>query len=194
MLEDLLNIWHKFPVIGALRASSWREIDIEYLSLCPVFFFLEGNVFTLREALKILPPDLHLFLHLDLFGGITSDESGLLFMREIFPQIRGIISTRARTLNLAKKAGFFTIFRLFLIDSESLRTGLRIAQEISPDALEILPGIIFPQVRDSIPVENLPPLICGGFIRKKEEVEKIISCGAVAVSTSCWELWKMNRR
>ena len=193
-MEDLLNIWREFSVIGALRTSSWKDINDEELSWCPVFFFLEGNVFTLREALKILPPDLHLFLHLDLFGGIASDESGLLFMRETFPQIRGIISTRSRTLNLARKAGFLTIFRLFLIDSESLRTGLRIAQEISPDALEILPGIIFPQVRDSIPVENLPPLICGGFIRKKEEVEEIISRGAVAVSTSCRELWKMNRR
>ncbi|HXL02868.1 MAG TPA: glycerol-3-phosphate responsive antiterminator [Candidatus Atribacteria bacterium] len=193
-MEDLLNIWREFSVIGALRTSSWKDINDEELSWCPVFFFLEGNVFTLREALKILPPDLHLFLHLDLFGGIASDESGLLFMRETFPQIRGIISTRARTLNLARKAGFLTIFRLFLIDSESLRTGLRIAQEISPDALEILPGIIFPQVRNSIPVEDLPPLICGGFIRKKEEVEEIISRGAVAVSTSCRELWKMNRR
>ena len=68
-MEDLLDIWHKFPVIGALRTSLWKDINGEELSLCPVFFFLEGNIFTLREALKILPSDLHLFLHLDLFGG-----------------------------------------------------------------------------------------------------------------------------
>ncbi len=51
-MEDLLDIWHKFPVIGALRTSLWKDINGEELSLCLIFFFLEGNIFYFARALK----------------------------------------------------------------------------------------------------------------------------------------------
>ncbi|MCX7731182.1 MAG: glycerol-3-phosphate responsive antiterminator, partial [Candidatus Caldatribacterium sp.] len=116
-----------------------------------------------------------------------------LLLRELFPKVRGIISTRARTLALAQRMGFATIFRLFCIDSESLRTGLKVVQEVKPNAVEMLPGIIFPKIRVYIPLEEFPPIICGGFIRKKEEIRSILRSGALAVSTSAKELWRMNR-
>ncbi len=41
-MEDLLDIWHKFPVIGALRTSLWKDINGEELSLCQSFSFWRG--------------------------------------------------------------------------------------------------------------------------------------------------------
>ncbi|MGC8777727.1 MAG: glycerol-3-phosphate responsive antiterminator, partial [Candidatus Caldatribacteriaceae bacterium] len=135
----------------------------------------------------------YLLLHIDLFGGIASDESGLLFIRETFPPVKGIISTRTRTLLWAKKAGFISIFRLFCIDSESLKTGQKVVKEVAPDAVELLPGVIFPKIKKFIPEDTLPPIICGGFIREIDEAREILQSGAVGISTSAKALWTMNR-
>ncbi len=190
-MDDFLIRLRRSPIIGALRASlhSMKEEDF---SLCAVFFLLESNILEVQEFLPHHVTSPFFFLHLDLFGGIASDESGLCFIRNNFPSIRGIISTRARTLALAKKLGFFSILRLFCIDSESLKTGLRIANDLSPDAVELLPGLIFPKIKELIPEGALPPIICGGLIRNQSEVQEILHCGAVAISTSHRELWKMN--
>ncbi|MEN3183760.1 MAG: glycerol-3-phosphate responsive antiterminator, partial [Atribacterota bacterium] len=73
------------------------------------------------------------------------------------------------------------------------RTGLKVVQEVKPTAVEVLPGIIFPRIRSCIPLDGFPPVICGGFIRKRKEVLDILKSGALAVSTSAKELWKINQ-
>lgn len=191
-MERIAQLLRGFPVIGALRSTNAKDLTREDLRLCSVYFFLEGDIFEARKTVAFANDGVSFFLHLDLFGGIAPDESGFLLLQELFPRVQGIISTRARTLALAQRMGFSTIFRLFCIDSESLRTGIRVAQEVRPDAVEILPGIVFPKLRRYIPLESFPPIICGGFIRTKREVLDILRSGALAVSTSSRELWKMN--
>ncbi len=195
-MSVFLESLKKKPIIGALRPSNLDLMVSQKvpLDLCAIFFLLEGNVQNL-EAISSLFKEYRpfLFVHMDLFGGIASDESGLLFLKEKFPAVSGVITTRLRTLTLARKAGFLTIFRLFLIDSESLRTALRVVREVSPDALEILPGVIFPHVSKALPLQELPPLICGGFVRRKSEVIRILRCGARGVSTSYQRMWLLNK-
>lgn len=192
-MEDFVAIVRNSPVIGALRATNVRDLTREDLCLCAVYFLLEGDVLEVRRILELASASAFFFLHVDLFGGIAPDESGFLLLRELFPKVCGIISTRARTLVLAQRMGFATIFRLFCIDSESLRTGLKVIQEVKPSAVEVLPGIIFPKIRAYIPLDAFPPVICGGFIRRRKEVLDILKSGALAVSTSAKELWKINQ-
>ncbi|WP_427365982.1 glycerol-3-phosphate responsive antiterminator [Candidatus Caldatribacterium saccharofermentans] len=181
-----------FPVIGALRSSNTKDLREGDLRLCSVYFILEGDIFEARRIVALADDSVAFFLHLDLFGGIAPDEAGFLLLRELFPRVRGIISTRARTLTLARRMEFITIFRLFCIDSESLRTGLKVIQEVGPDAVEVLPGIVFPKICRFLPLEGFPPVICGGFIRTPKDVRDILKSGALAVSTSAKDLWKMN--
>lgn len=192
-MGDIVAILRGYPVIGSLRSTNVKDLTQEDLHLCSVYFLLEGDIFGIRRILELADGDTSFFLHVDLFGGIAPDESGFLLLRELFPKVQGIISTRARTLALAQRMGFATIFRLFCIDSESLRTGLKMVQEVKPDAVEVLPGIIFPKIRGYIPCNEFPPIICGGFIRKRREVLDILKSGALAVSTSAKELWRMNQ-
>lgn len=192
-MQDFVAMLQGSPIIGALRSANVRDLTREDLHLCAVYFLLEGDIAEVRRIFTLADTEASFFLHVDLFGGIAPDESGFLLLRELFPRIRGIISTRARTLALAQRMGFMTIFRLFCIDSESLRTGLKVIQEVTPTAVEVLPGIVFPKIRAFIPHEGFPPIICGGFIRKRSEVCSILKSGAFAVSTSAKELWKMNR-
>jgi len=67
-----------------------------------------------------------------------------------------------------------------------------VIQEVGPDAVEVLPGIVFPKICRFLPLEGFPPVICGGFIRTPKDVRDILKSGALAVSTSAKDLWKMN--
>jgi len=192
-MEKFFEVLHRAPIIGALRNSFLNDMSEADFTLCQVFFLLESNIVEIENILPRFAGIPYLLLHIDLFGGLASDESGLLFLRKTFPLVKGIISTRTRTLLLAKKAGFISVFRLFCIDSESLRTGLKIAKEVTPDAVELLPGVIFPKIKKFIPEDTLPPIICGGFIREVNEAREILQNGAVGISTSARDLWRMNR-
>ncbi len=191
---DFIKILNEYPVIPALRFEGEKKVDFSSARFGGPCFLLDGNMNTLNEVLrKIEKYFFSIFLHFDLFSGLSSDNDGLLYLKNHFKGIHGIISTRARTLSFAKKQGFMTIFRIFLLDSESLQTGLKVVSQLSPDAIEILPGVIFPIIQELIPVTVLPPLICGGFIRSKKEVMRILQSGATAVSTSSPDLWNIKR-
>ena len=179
-----------YPVIPALRLEWGRKTNLSALRGGGPCFLLDGNINTLNDVLRNLERYFAtIFLHVDLFSGLSPDQDGLAYLRNHFKSVHGIISTRSRALTIAKKQGFKTIFRIFLLDSESLNTGLKVATQLSPDAIEILPGVIFPVVKELIPVKSLPPLICGGFIRSQKEIEQILQAGATAVSTSSPDLW-----
>lgn len=190
----LSRVFREKPVIGAVRSGKLESPKVEALSLCPAVFLLDSSLNHLSGTLEILSLFTSpVFLHIDLCAGLTPDESALFFIKEHFPKIEGIISTRSRTLSMAKKAGFSTVLRLFMIDSESFINGIKVVRRVRPDALELLPGLIFPKVRDLFENSDMPPLICGGFIRTAEEVHEILDAGASAISTSCENLWLLNR-
>ncbi|NLJ37416.1 MAG: glycerol-3-phosphate responsive antiterminator [Candidatus Atribacteria bacterium] len=191
---NFVTLLQAYPVIPALRFEGQKTIDLSPIRWGGPCFLLDGNLNTIHENLeKIEKYFSAFFLHLDLFSGLSPDSDGLIFLKNHIQKINGIISTRSRTISFAKKQGFMTIFRIFLLDSESLNTGLKVASQLSPDAIEILPGIIFPFIRKQIPARNLPPIICGGFIRNNREVKAILQSGAMAVSTSSPDLWTIDR-
>jgi glycerol uptake operon antiterminator len=75
-----------------------------------------------------------------------------------------------------------------------LETGVRTIARAAPDFIEVLPGIIFPDVA-SILQQLLPgPFIAGGFIRDSTEVARIQAAGAVLSSSSFYKLWYNTSR
>jgi len=71
----------------------------------------------------------------------------------------GIVTTKSNLINIAKKEGLIAVQRLFLLDSAALNKDL------------------------------LCPVIAGGLISDKSEIEKLLQRGVLAVSTSKKELW-----
>jgi glycerol uptake operon antiterminator len=55
--------------------------------------------------------------------------------------------------------------------------------------VEILPGIAAPYFIEHIYKELLCPVIAGGLISNKIEIEELFQKGVLAVSTSIKELW-----
>jgi len=184
MLIDKLK---QSPVIAGVRDSN--DVSLVLEKKVNILFLLRGNIFDLIKVKEQLTSSgVLLFAHMELIEGIARDKAGVSFLsRKI--GVDGILTTHTNLIKFAKKEGLIAVQRLFVLDSEALKTGIKVMQSCKPDAVEILPGIILPSLKEDIQSLNFPPIIAGGLIRTYEDVKKIIAVGALAVSTSRKELW-----
>ncbi|QDP41327.1 glycerol-3-phosphate responsive antiterminator [Radiobacillus deserti] len=128
-------------------------------------------------------------IHADLIQGLKADEFGMEFLiRDV--KVDGIISTRGNVIGLAKKHGLLAIQRLFVLDSHALEHNLKIINNVKPDYIEVLPGLIPKIIREVRDSTNLP-VIAGGLIRTEEDVQNAMDGGAEAVTTSNSKLWNL---
>lgn len=178
------------PIIAGLKglgeAHRTREAGIK------VCFYLTGNIFELRELTKACKEQGQMILaHVDLISGIGKDGHGMeVLASEV--GVDGVLTTKGHLITAAQKAGLLGIQRLFMLDSEALKTGLRMLQSSQPDAVEILPALILPFIRERLP-QGLPPIIAGGLVETTEELAKVLKPPVLAVSTSRVELWNYER-
>ena len=61
---------------------------------------------------------------------------------------------------------------------------------VRPDFIEVLPGLM-PKVIRKICRTSRIPIIAGGLITDKEDVVAALSAGAIAVSTTNQDVWRM---
>ncbi|GGD28733.1 glycerol-3-phosphate responsive antiterminator [Pontibacillus salipaludis] len=131
-----------------------------------------------------------ILVHTDLIQGLKNDDYGLEFLfHEVKPH--GVISTRSNVITAAKRHNILAVQRLFLIDSQALDRNVAIMKKTQPDYVEVLPGLI-PSFISEIKEELGIPIIAGGLIRTKEDVQLALTAGAHAVSTSRKELWEIE--
>ena len=154
-------------------------------------FLLGGSILTLPDMMAALRgANKFAFIHLDLCDGLGRDAAAVEWCaRTLHPD--GLISTKAQLLRKAEEQGMLTIHRLFLVDSSSLRGGMRHIAANPPDLIEVLPGLVpkaISQLRDTL---NLP-VIAGGMVTEERDVEQALAAGALAVSSSERGLWRMG--
>ena len=64
-------------------------------------------------------------------------------------------------------------------------------RQADPDAVEILPGLAFPEIVESYRAALSKPVLAGGLIKDGATAATILRAGAVGVSTSDHRLWKL---
>jgi glycerol uptake operon antiterminator len=175
------------PVAAGLRRSA--DVEGALRHGIQVLFILGEDIFALQESVaKAHRQGCLILAHVDLIKGIGRDEAGVRFLaREI--QVDGILTTRANLIGPARREGLIAVQRIFVLDSESLEAGLPTVERAGPDAVEVLPGVILPLIAARLRGAGLPPVIAGGLIRTRAQVDEILAAGAVAVSTSQEALW-----
>lgn len=187
-MQHLNNFFKQHPVIAGLRDD--KDLAKASNSSAIALFVLHGDIFTLPEIVKkARENDKLVFLHIDLVDGIGRDKVGVRFLAEN-NLCDGIVSTKSNIISAAKKEGLMAIQRLFLLDSAALKTGEYLLEKNKPDAVEILPGIAAPYFIEHIKHRVNCPVIAGGLITKREEVEELVDKGVLAVSTSNPQLWE----
>lgn len=156
-------------------------------------FILGGTLSTLAEPVgRLTHRGWRVFCHVDMVKGLSADVDGLAFLAE-FAGPTGIITTHSYTVQLAKKVGLVAIQRIFLVDSQSIQTGITQAKACQPDAVEVLPGLLPRAIRQMVDRIDRP-IIAGGLIINENDARMALAAGATSVSTSERRLWPLNLR
>ncbi|MBQ8207582.1 MAG: glycerol-3-phosphate responsive antiterminator [Clostridia bacterium] len=176
----------KCAVIAAVRSES--ELEEALHSKVQMIFDLCPSILTLHEVVKKAhDADKKILIHLDLAEGIGKDKCGITYAKNI--GIDGIISTRVNIIRSAKELGLFTVQRFFIVDSHSIRTTMDSLRASKADMIEIMPGVVYKVIEELRSLTGVP-IIAGGIIDSREEVEKALGSGASAISTGKKELWE----
>lgn len=185
-MPNIIPTLTQSPIIAAVRTPS--QLSRALLTPVQVIFLLGGDpdtlpalVQTARSAQKLV------FIHMDLVEGFSRDAAGVKWLaRAARPS--GVLSTRAPILRAAADESLLTVLRIFMVDSSSLATGVRMAKSCEPTLIEVMPGLATRAIRrlsDSVG----QPVIAGGMLEAAEDVEAALGAGALAASTSSENLW-----
>lgn len=157
-----------------------------------VAILLGGDINTLEETLKIRRkfPDKCLLVHIDLIDGIGKDASGIRYLKRL--GLEGVVSVKWQLLRYAKENKMLTVQRLFLVDSEAIRTSLKVIKQTSPDAIEIMPATVPKFAIDELHKATSVSIIGGGLLRTEDDVRKALGNGLTSVTSSRRNLWNLH--
>ncbi|MEW8979390.1 MAG: glycerol-3-phosphate responsive antiterminator [Symbiobacterium sp.] len=186
-LADALRV---HPVIASVRDED--RLPEAIASHCRAIFLLSTSIQRLSAVGDaVAAAGKLLFIHLDFIGGLGRDEEALEYLAETARPL-GLITTRTGLVQAARRLGLTPLQRLFLLDSQSLATGIEAARSSRAEVVEVLPGIV-PRAVGAIRAQ-LPHtlIIAGGLVRTPEEVAQALRAGASGVSTSSAALWHLD--
>ncbi|GAV21890.1 glycerol-3-phosphate responsive antiterminator [Carboxydothermus pertinax] len=187
MLIDLIN---QQKVIPAIRTPvDFREVLT--IPSVKIMFLLFGDINSLGDYLRhARSSGKKLIVHFDLIEGLGKDEAAVKYL--VKAGVEGIITTKTSIARQAKKEGIIAIQRLFIIDSEAVRSGLKQLNESKPHGVEILPATVPAKIVQEIKEASRLPVIGGGLIQGEEDLKEALSKGFSAVSTNKTALWYLN--
>ncbi|AUM96549.1 MULTISPECIES: glycerol-3-phosphate responsive antiterminator [Clostridium] len=186
---NLTEVFIENPVIAAVRDEKDLEKALE--SKANIVFVLFGNIINIKSNChKLKEKEKKIFVHVDMIDGLKGDSAGIEYLKECV-ELDGIISTKTSNIKHATQVGLYAIQRIFIIDSLSLKTGIKNILEHRPTAVEVMPGIASKIINKlETKVKNIP-IIAGGLIKEKKDVIESLSAGAVAISTTSWDIWDL---
>ncbi len=186
---EFLQLAQRYPVAAAIKSS--EDMQIALTSNALLLFILKGDAFDLAQSVAQAHKDGRgVVVHVDLVSGVGKDRAGIQYLRQI--GVDAIITSRSQLVSAGKAEGLVTIQRLLLAEDAALDTGVRTIARAAPDIVEVLPGIIFPDVA-AILQSMLPgPFIAGGFIRTAADVTRVRAAGCILSSSSTYSLWQQT--
>lgn len=153
-------------------------------------FLLGGDINHLPSLIKkVRAADKVLMIHIDLVEGIGKDKAGIHLLKRM--GVQGVVTTKSNLARVAKEEGLWVIQRLFIVDSESVKTAIRVADNIKPHAVEVLPAII-PEyfIKEMKAALNLS-ILGGGLLRTEDDVKEALGKGIDGITTSLRFLWNI---
>lgn len=190
-LEELVTTLEGNPIIAG--AVDEEGLEVALRSNCDVIFLQFGDLCNVGELVsRIEAAGKISFLNVDLLDGVSSKNIVIEFLKRN-THLDGIISAKNHLLRAGKAVGFLTIQRFFLVDSMSLSNMPKQISTSDADIVEIMPGYseygIHLVLRDMKTYGLERPLIASGLVCNKNDAIKALSAGALAISTTCRDIW-----
>lgn len=183
-----IEIFQQFPIIAAVRDD--ENLEKALLSDVSIIFILYGDIMTLPGIVaKIKEGGKYAIVHLDFIGGLSNHESVLAYVK-IVCKADGIVTTKRNLIVPAKKQGLFSIIRFFSTDHMSIENICNQVQSVRPDIVEVMPALvtrIIEELNERIDI----PIITGGLLTTKKEVIAALAAGAMCVSATNENIWRL---
>jgi len=184
--QEFLRLAREYPVAAAMKSHEDMQLALESDAL--LLFLLKGDALQLTPFItRAHQRGKGVVVHVDLVSGVGKDRAGIQYLHQIGAD--AIITSRTQLVSAGRAEGLTTIQRLLLVDDSALDTGVRTIARAAPDIVEVLPGIIFPDVAATLQKLLPGPFIAGGFIRSVDEVARIHAAGGILSSSSTYSLW-----
>ena len=187
--RNLREALAKHPIIAAVH--SFEDAAVAAESPCAVVFLLGGKLFDVKEMVSRLQQKGKIvFVHLDLAEGIARDANGVQILAEIV-RPDGVITTKNNLVRTIRKYGMLAALRCFIMDGQSYQKAIQVSGNVSPDFVELMPGILPPSLIESFCRETGAAVVAGGLVRSAVAANQVFSAGARGISTSDRSLWTL---
>ena len=181
MKKEFKEALEDSPIIAAIKDDEGLKKCVE--SDSRVIFILYGDIITIPNIVATVKAAGKIaMVHIDLITGLSSKEITVDFLKK-YTQADGIITTKPNLIKHAKELGFYTILRLFLIDSMAYENIDRQVKNAKPDVIEVLPALM-PKIVSKVCRLSPIPVIAGGLVSDKEDIMSILDTGVVSISST----------
>ena len=177
------------PCCAAITAETLLEDALA--TPVQIVFILRADGLALRPVVRRIHDAGRLVaVHLDLIDGVRPDRAGVAWLARSGAD--AIISSQGQLMAAIRREGAVAIHRLLLIRNALIPGAFAAAAKSGADIIEVLPGVILPEIRPLVPSLKVP-LLAGGFIRTEADARAVLAAGAVGVTTSSANLWGTRR-
>ncbi len=191
--EILQKRLEKHKMVGAIKDPKNIERAIKYKDNLSAVLLMTGTILTVKRYVDYIQSQgLPVILHVEKIGGLEMDRDGIEFIKRNV-QPFAIVTTRTGVIKKAKSSGLFVIQRVFLIDTDVYKNLVRDANanQIVSDIIEIMPSRA-PDFLNKLAKISPVSIITGGLLNLPEHAKEALDNGAVAITTSNVEMWKLR--
>lgn len=186
MKKEFKEALEDSPIIAAVKDDAGLKKCLT--SESRIIFILYGDICSIADIVTAVKSSGKLaMVHIDLINGFSSKEIIVDFMKQ-YTTADGIISTKPQLIKRAKELGFYTILRLFMLDSMAYENITCQIKAAKPDLIEVLPALM-PKAIAKVCKLSSVPVITGGLVSDKEEVMALLSAGVISISSTNEQVW-----
>lgn len=176
------------PVIAAVKNESGLRESLACEEI-RIVFILYGDICNIASIVhRVKQANKFAIVHVDLINGLASREITVDWLHST-TEADGVISTRQPFIARAKELHLVSILRVFLLDSIALAS-LEKLGSVKPDFIDVLPGMM-PKIIRRVCSKVEVPVLAGGLISEKEDVLAALDAGALAISTTNQNVWRL---
>lgn len=187
MTQTLVERLQHHPVIASLYGLD----KIELFMASPVTTAIVANV-ELRKLQAVvellMEAGKQLVINIDSCEGISPDKGGVDYLADI--GVTCLLSTRVATLQRAQRAGLETVQKVFVTDRSTWPRSVKALEQSMPDLVQLMPAPMLAHI-PTADRGRLPPVLASGFVCNTDDARAALRLGAVAVSSSNSELWRV---
>lgn len=176
--------------LPAIIPSVWRpsQRDLALATGWPIVHVAGGRLRTLAEFIfPIQRAEKRIWIHPDQIEGLARDGEGLFYLQEMFlPEL--FVTSSVHLAQTIKHQGWRLCLRVFLHDTQSLKSSLSVIERVRPDVICVMPALVFITVHREFSALHLP-IVAAGLIRTPAERDHILEWG-VSAEIGLPQLWQ----